>query len=91
MKRWQLVFVPLPAMGHIVSAVEFAKVLINRDEHLSTTVIIIKKPGDSNVDAYIQSVTSSLSLSLPQNLSTSLAFLLTRTPPTLRNFIILPF
>ncbi|KAI9110689.1 hypothetical protein K1719_018127 [Acacia pycnantha] len=61
MKKSQLVFVPCPGMGHIVSAVEFTKLLINHHGHLSVTVLVIKAPFDPNVDAYIHSITSSLS------------------------------
>ncbi|KAK4277684.1 hypothetical protein QN277_015644 [Acacia crassicarpa] len=61
MKKSQLVFVPGPGMGHIVSAVEFSKILINHHVHLSVTVLVIKGPFDPNVDAYIHSITSSLS------------------------------
>ncbi|XP_028791161.1 anthocyanidin 3-O-glucosyltransferase 2-like [Neltuma alba] len=63
MKKSQLVFVPCPVMGHVVSAVEFARLLINRHQHLSITVLIIRAPIDPNVQAYIHSLTSSLSCS----------------------------
>ncbi|XP_028791166.1 anthocyanidin 3-O-glucosyltransferase 6-like [Neltuma alba] len=61
MKKSQLVFVPCPVMGHVVSAVEFARLLINRHQHLSITVLIIRAPFDPNVQAYTHSLTSSLS------------------------------
>ncbi|XP_054799121.1 anthocyanidin 3-O-glucosyltransferase 6-like [Prosopis cineraria] len=66
MKKSQLVFVPASGMGHLVSAVELAKLLINRHDQLSVTVLITKAPSDPTFDAYTHSLTSSLSL--PQRL-----------------------
>ncbi|KAG5242340.1 anthocyanidin O-glucosyltransferase [Salix suchowensis] len=40
MKKAELVLIPIPAMGHIVSAVEIAKLLVQRDDRLSTTIFI---------------------------------------------------
>ncbi|XP_028778914.1 anthocyanidin 3-O-glucosyltransferase 6-like [Neltuma alba] len=55
----QLVFVPCPGMGHLVSLVEFAKLLITHYQRLSITLLVIKPPFDDAVDAYIHSLTSS--------------------------------
>ncbi|XP_058007059.1 anthocyanidin 3-O-glucosyltransferase 2-like isoform X3 [Hevea brasiliensis] len=41
MEKAQLVCIPLPLMGHIVSAVEVAKLLLTRDHRLSITVLIL--------------------------------------------------
>ncbi|PWA66322.1 UDP-glucuronosyl/UDP-glucosyltransferase [Artemisia annua] len=41
----KLVFIPAPGMGHIFSAIEMAKLLVNRDQRLSITVLIIKPPN----------------------------------------------
>ncbi|KAH7844368.1 hypothetical protein Vadar_027234 [Vaccinium darrowii] len=38
----ELVFIPSPGMGHLVSTVEMAKQLISRDYRLSITVLIMK-------------------------------------------------
>ncbi|XP_071686067.1 anthocyanidin 3-O-glucosyltransferase 2-like [Rutidosis leptorrhynchoides] len=38
----ELVFIPAPGVGHIMSTVEVAKLLVNRDQRLSITVLIIK-------------------------------------------------
>ncbi|XVE78443.1 hypothetical protein DITRI_Ditri13aG0145500 [Diplodiscus trichospermus] len=38
----ELVFVPTPAIGHLVSHVEFAKRLLDKDESFSVTVLFIK-------------------------------------------------
>ncbi|XP_028778903.1 UDP-glucose flavonoid 3-O-glucosyltransferase 6-like [Neltuma alba] len=61
-KKSQLVFVPLPAIGHMVSTIEFAKLLIKHNEHLSITVLLIQAPFDSAVHSYTHSLTSSLSV-----------------------------
>ncbi|KAI9124890.1 hypothetical protein K1719_004217 [Acacia pycnantha] len=57
----QLVFVPCPGMGHLVSIVECAKLLVNHHRHLSIIFLIIEAPFDDHVDAYIHSLTSSTS------------------------------
>ncbi|KAK4277702.1 hypothetical protein QN277_015656 [Acacia crassicarpa] len=59
MKNTRLVFIPGPGMGHIVSTVEFAKLLITHDHRFSVTLFVIKPPDATNVDAYIHSLTSS--------------------------------
>lgn len=40
----QLIFVPGPGMGHIVSAVEFATLVLSRDTRLSITFLLINDP-----------------------------------------------
>nr|AHX74090.1 glucosyltransferase [Eucommia ulmoides] len=42
--RVELVFIPSPGMGHLVSAVEMAKLLVDRDQRLSITLLIMKAP-----------------------------------------------
>ncbi|CAH9136883.1 unnamed protein product [Cuscuta epithymum] len=60
----ELVFIPTPIMGHIVSAVELAKHLINGgrdDEAIITTVTILilqKRSFDAEISHYIQSQTT---------------------------------
>ncbi|KAG5552124.1 hypothetical protein RHGRI_010276 [Rhododendron griersonianum] len=44
----ELVFIPSPGMGHLVSTVEMAKQLIVRDHRLSITVLIMKTPFDKS-------------------------------------------
>ncbi|KAG5552130.1 hypothetical protein RHGRI_010282 [Rhododendron griersonianum] len=52
----ELVFIPFPVMGHLVSTVEMAKQLIGRDHRLSITVLIMKIPFDiSKVSSSTQS------------------------------------
>nr|WIW42698.1 UDP-glycosyltransferase [Nicotiana tabacum] len=55
-KKIELVFIPSPGIGHLVSTVEMAKLLIAREEQLSITVLIIQWPNDKKLDSYIQSV-----------------------------------
>ncbi|OIW02447.1 hypothetical protein TanjilG_05040 [Lupinus angustifolius] len=65
----QLVFVPSPGMGHLVSTVEFAKLLINRDHRISVTILVMKTPYDTVTSSYTNSLSSSQRLhviTLPQ-------------------------
>ncbi|XP_027172826.1 anthocyanidin 3-O-glucosyltransferase 2-like [Coffea eugenioides] len=55
MKKTELLFIPGPGMGHLASAVEFGKLLINRDEHLSIVYIIIDLSYNTGVDAFMES------------------------------------
>ncbi|KAF2319838.1 hypothetical protein GH714_019542 [Hevea brasiliensis] len=62
MDKAQLVFVPFPVMGHLVSAVEVAKLLLTRDHRLSITVLILELPlMNSKIQNYIESVQDSSS------------------------------
>ncbi|CAL2248928.1 unnamed protein product [Prunus armeniaca] len=42
----QLVFIPAPGVGHIVSTVEIAKQLVAQDDQLFITILIMKLPFD---------------------------------------------
>ncbi|XP_059284653.1 anthocyanidin 3-O-glucosyltransferase 2-like [Lycium ferocissimum] len=57
-KKTQLVFVPVPGMGHLIPTLEMAKLLIAREEHLLITVLIIKLPYDTKLSSYIESVST---------------------------------
>ncbi|XP_059450371.1 anthocyanidin 3-O-glucosyltransferase 2-like [Corylus avellana] len=59
MKRAEMVFVPAPGVGHLVSLIEFAKCLLERDDRLSITVLVIKPPLANILDAFIQSIAAS--------------------------------
>lgn len=54
MNKLELVFVPAPSIGHLVSICKFAEKLVNRDERLCVTILIIRPPWDSSIDAYIK-------------------------------------
>ncbi|KAK8569862.1 hypothetical protein V6N13_002574 [Hibiscus sabdariffa] len=56
MKKAELVFVPLPLTGHLVSAVQLAKLLVGLSSNLSVTVVTLKTPYDTNISAYIDSL-----------------------------------
>ncbi|KAJ9169206.1 hypothetical protein P3X46_017418 [Hevea brasiliensis] len=63
MEKAQLVFIPLPVMGHIVSSVEVAKLLLTRDHRLSITVLILNLSfvNSNQVHNYIESFEASSS------------------------------
>ncbi|TKY56455.1 UDP-glycosyltransferase 71C3 [Spatholobus suberectus] len=58
-KNAELIIFPLPSMGHLASSLELAQLLVNRDNHLSITILRMKTPYTSSSDAYIRSVTAS--------------------------------
>ena len=70
MKRAELVFIPAPGIGHLVSKILFAKQLLDQDNRFSITVLVIKRPYGTNMDAYIHSLVASESriklIHLPQ-------------------------
>ncbi|WJZ84689.1 hypothetical protein VitviT2T_004282 [Vitis vinifera] len=62
MKKAELVFIPAPAIGHLVSAVEFAKLLVDRDDRFSVTLLIMKLPAElPMLTDYVQSLSASIS------------------------------
>ncbi|XP_058743042.1 anthocyanidin 3-O-glucosyltransferase 6-like [Vicia villosa] len=75
MKKAEVVFIPLPVPSHIVSTLEFANLLINRENRLRITILLMKLPHSSETDVYTKSlpITDSLNIinlpecSLPPN------------------------
>ncbi|KAF8408583.1 hypothetical protein HHK36_004646 [Tetracentron sinense] len=61
MEKTELVFIPIPVIGHLVSTVELAKLLIHRDNRFSITVLIMKPPFASTIASYIESIAASSS------------------------------
>ncbi|KAF7833758.1 inorganic phosphate transporter 1-4-like [Senna tora] len=59
MKKSELIFIPSPGIGHLVSALEFAKRITNRDAGVSITVLCIKFPFTPFSDSYIKSTMAS--------------------------------
>ncbi|KAG5255098.1 anthocyanidin O-glucosyltransferase [Salix suchowensis] len=55
MKKAELVFIPTPGISHLVSTVEVAKQLVDRDERLSIIFLIMKLRSDPKVDRFIDS------------------------------------
>ncbi|KAG5596307.1 hypothetical protein H5410_037539 [Solanum commersonii] len=62
-KNAELVIIPSPGMGHLVPAVEMAKLLIVREEHLSITVLVMNMNLDSNLKPYLRSLSSNANCS----------------------------
>ncbi|CAI9093014.1 OLC1v1028411C1 [Oldenlandia corymbosa var. corymbosa] len=52
----ELVIIPFPVTGHLVSIVELAKLLIERDDHLSIKFLLFNLPFDPSAKSYIQSL-----------------------------------
>lgn len=59
MKKAELVLVPSPGIGHLASMMELAKLLVDRDDRVSITVIIIRLALDSKISRYTESLTAS--------------------------------
>ncbi|PNX91807.1 UDP-glucose flavonoid 3-O-glucosyltransferase 6-like protein [Trifolium pratense] len=64
MKKAEVVFIPSPGVGHLVSTLEFAKLLINRDNRLRITILVIKLPHTTETDVYTKSLPISDSLNV---------------------------
>ncbi|MCI26492.1 UDP-glucose flavonoid 3-O-glucosyltransferase 3-like, partial [Trifolium medium] len=64
MKKAEVVFIPSPGVGHLVSTLEFAKLLINRDNRLRITVLVIKFPHTTETDVYTKSLPNTDSLNV---------------------------
>ena len=59
MKKAEVVLIPVPAMGHVVALVEVAKLLVQRDDRLSTTVITMHPALDPSTTNYTESLAAS--------------------------------
>lgn len=59
MKKVELVFIPAPGAGHLVSALQFGKRLLQRDDRISITVLAIKSAAPSSLGSYTQSLVAS--------------------------------
>ncbi|KAK1418866.1 hypothetical protein QVD17_28014 [Tagetes erecta] len=76
----ELVFIPAPGVGHIMSTIEIAKLLVNRDQRLMITVLVIKPPSVSSgpaITKYIKSLAENTMdrisfIELPQDESLSI-------------------
>lgn len=56
MKTAEVIFVPAPAIGHLVSMVEMAKLLITRFQHLSATILVANFAYNTGVGSYVKSL-----------------------------------
>ncbi|CAK7345130.1 unnamed protein product [Dovyalis caffra] len=80
MKKAQLVLVPSPGIGHLVSTIEFAKRLLDQDESFLVTVLVIKAPFAPDIDTSNQSKIATIDtrikyITLPQATPPDLEFL----------------
>ncbi|XP_004491286.1 anthocyanidin 3-O-glucosyltransferase 2 [Cicer arietinum] len=64
MKKSEVVFIPFPGPTHLISTLEFAKLLINRDNRLRITVLVFKFPHTPDTDIHTKSLPISDSLHL---------------------------
>nr|KJB19885.1 hypothetical protein B456_003G123200 [Gossypium raimondii] len=58
MKKVELIFVPTPGIGHLVSTVEFAKLLIDHNDRIWVIILSMKWFPDAALDAYTKSLTA---------------------------------
>ena len=61
MEKAELVFIPSPAIGHVLAAIEIAKLLTRRDERISITVLVMQFHLDSKYSSQVQSLADSVS------------------------------
>ncbi|PIN22172.1 UDP-glucuronosyl and UDP-glucosyl transferase [Handroanthus impetiginosus] len=54
-----LVFIPFPIASHLATAVQAAKLLTDRDERLSITVIVMEPPMDTKTTSHIENTKNS--------------------------------
>ncbi|KAJ4826695.1 hypothetical protein Tsubulata_030024, partial [Turnera subulata] len=54
----QLVFIPTPIIGHLVSVIEFAKTLLRRDDRFSITMLLMSPPFAHNVHKFVEILAS---------------------------------
>ncbi|GAB2231630.1 hypothetical protein Droror1_Dr00010639 [Drosera rotundifolia] len=57
----ELVFIPVPAMGHLIPAVEIVRRMVAQDSRISFVTLIFKMNSDAVVTAYIKSLQSDAS------------------------------
>ncbi|RAL53287.1 hypothetical protein DM860_006959 [Cuscuta australis] len=57
----ELVFIPVPLMGHLISAVEMAKLITGRRELITITILVLEQPHhhhrDPRITSYVRSQT----------------------------------
>lgn len=58
MEKLELIFIPTPMMGHATQALHLANLMINRFDHLSITVLIMKLPVDPISTNFMESLGS---------------------------------
>ncbi|KAJ6408566.1 hypothetical protein OIU84_011819 [Salix udensis] len=58
MKKAQLVFIPSPVVGHLVSSVQFAKLVLDRNDSFLITILVLSNPSAGSISKYIESLAS---------------------------------
>ncbi|XP_034896620.1 UDP-glycosyltransferase 71K1-like isoform X2 [Populus alba] len=70
MMKEELIFVPGPGIGHLASGLELAKRLLDHDDRLSITTLVMNMPFTPSINSYTRSLTASQSriklVDLPQ-------------------------
>ncbi|KAM1309290.1 hypothetical protein PS2_006025 [Malus domestica] len=59
MKKVELVFIPAPGEGHLVSALQLTKRLIDRDDRILITILAIQSPFRTTLNSYTESIAAS--------------------------------
>nr|AVW82167.1 putative UDP-glucosyltransferase UGT71D3 [Barbarea vulgaris subsp. arcuata] len=59
MRNTELIFIPTPTVGHLVPFVEFARRLIDQDDRIRITILLMKLQGQSHLETYVKSIASS--------------------------------
>ncbi|CAL9234860.1 unnamed protein product [Arabidopsis halleri] len=59
MRNTELIFIPTPTVGHLVPFLEFARRLIEQDDRIRVTILLMKLQGQSHLDTYVKSIASS--------------------------------
>ncbi|XP_048420716.1 UDP-glycosyltransferase 71K2-like [Pyrus x bretschneideri] len=59
MKKVELVFIPSPGAGHLVSTLQFTKRLIDRDDRVSITILAIQSSFPTTLSSYAKSIAAS--------------------------------
>ncbi|KAJ8759786.1 hypothetical protein K2173_009887 [Erythroxylum novogranatense] len=60
MKQAQMVFIPSLGASYLVSFTQFAKLLLDREESLSATILVINPSYGANVDTYSKQLVASI-------------------------------
>ncbi|XP_010542662.1 PREDICTED: UDP-glycosyltransferase 71D1-like [Tarenaya hassleriana] len=59
MRNAELIFIPTPTVGHLVSILEFARRLIDQDDTIRITILLMRLRGQPRLDPYARSLASS--------------------------------
>ncbi|KAJ6984589.1 UDP-glycosyltransferase 71K1-like [Populus alba x Populus x berolinensis] len=59
MKKEELIFVPGPGFGHLASGLELAKRLLDHDDRLSITALVMNVPFIPSINSYTRSLAAS--------------------------------